>query len=85
MRDDRLLEGVGDVEAGKPLPAGAASTIGAEGVVGEAVAVEVDEDVSVAEAEALAFALVHAGRARAADAAADETDEHGAVGPVRRH
>lgn len=76
QRDDRLLAGKGDVEAGEAGALGGLQQLG-QGIGREAKHVQVDQAVEVSEALGVAFAFVHGGRQRGLDAGADEAGEDG--------
>ena len=81
-RDDRLLAGMGDVEAGEAEALAPRSGARASASTPSPSAVEVDELVHVAQALLGALALVQARRARRLDAGADQAAEEGTcLGP----
>ena len=83
QRDDRLLAGVGDVEAGKARALGGEQQVG-QRLGAEAQRLQVDQLVDVAQALLGALLLVHRRGARGLDAGADQADHEGGAREVDR-
>ncbi|CAH0322281.1 hypothetical protein SRABI112_05372 [Pseudomonas mediterranea] len=78
QRDDRLLAGEGDVQAGEAHAFGGGQQIG-QGTAVEFQRVEVDQSIEIAHALGIAFMLVERGSARRLDACADQAGQYGAI------
>ncbi|MCY1356535.1 hypothetical protein D9M69_429900 [compost metagenome] len=78
QRDDRLLAGEGDVQAGVAHAFGGAEQVG-EGAAVQFQLVQVDQPVEVAQALGVTLVLVHGGGAGSLDTGADQAGEDGVL------